>query len=627
MKLKFLFSVLILLNSFLITHAKYKVVKYNISVLLPESYDKLKINSELSIQNDLGYNKLIIRLCHEFKGAKYEIIEVTDEKSGKLSYQIKNREIEIRLPETLQNKKNFKLNINYILYPDPDYPGSQFDDFSFMISKNQTHINAANTRTDNWYPKIKDKLVTVLPEFTLSIEVPYHLEVMASGKLKFAKIINSHKRFVYTNYKGVTDRSLFFFIHNLKKQVVTYPDGFKIEAYIPNDTFPGNLKYVTDVIYNSYQYFSEVLGESPGNEFKFSTFDYGYSGLFNAITIPTSLITKQINNNDIYFPIRSVIHEVSHTWWGNIVTADHNKNYWMFESFAKYFEIVALDDVLGIDNNIVLESFKRLKTTTAAYINYALPMNKSQEETNRQLQAVSGYYSGALLLNNIAFILGKEQFLKALKEYVSYSKGRIVNSDEFINIMQKYSKQEITNLFNGYLKNQGFFEYLLTLSNTVENGDSLILTYKIQNTGEMDFIVPVTIESDIRKEYIILELNAGVSQSITVKSQQNNFGFNYITVDPDGIFPIKEKGKTGPGGILFEINNQVRIFNIARGTPMSIAGFQSGEILISINGESIENKTFYELNELMQQPAGTEIVLEILNDKGLKHELTVNYHK
>jgi len=132
--------------------------------------------------------------------------------------------------------------------------------------------------------------------------------------------------------------------------------------------------------------------------------------------------------------------------------------------------------------------------------------------------------------------------------------------------MQKYSKQEITNLFNGYLKNQGFFEYLLTLSNTVENGDSLILTYKIQNTGEMDFIVPVTIESDIRKEYIILELNAGVSQSITVKSQQNNFGFNYITVDPDGIFPIKEKGKTGPGGILFEINNQVRIFNIARAT-------------------------------------------------------------
>lgn len=94
-----------------------------------------------------------------------------------------------------------------------------------------------------------------------------------------------------------------------------------------------------DLTEKAYRYFTLSYGSVPGKEFKVFSFAYDYSSGFNFACVPRNYFTTSQQTNPMGYPWRNFIHEISHTWWGNLVSSLSHENYWMFEGFAKYSEI------------------------------------------------------------------------------------------------------------------------------------------------------------------------------------------------------------------------------------------------------------------------------------------------
>ena len=609
--------------------SEYRIKSYEITVKIPDSCDRLQITALMEIEKPVSdrNDTLTLILGKGFRGAKIVNVSVLDGQNNPLSFLI-NDSLEIKIPEPER-----KIKINYELLKDTLYKDN-YSAFAFDISEKSCYINSAITRTDYWFPRIKTDSPHRLPEFILFINVPSGFRVMASGKLvdvRGFKTKSGSERYIYRwrNYKGVTDRSLYFFaIKGLKKVIKEYPDGFRVIMYVPENSLSKNLDYVSEVIHSSYRFFEKIYGNVPGDEYKIMSFNSGYSGLFNSMTAPMFFFTSEIKNNEIYFPVRSLIHEVSHTWWGNMVSMNPETDYWLFEGFAKYSEIIGIKEALGVD--VEEKSFSRLKMASLPYVDYAPSVIEAGKSENRQLQLVSAYYQGAMLLKMLEIILGKENLFSILKNFIETFRMKYIDTKKFVNFIlkrfpegSKIKRENLKILLKDYLYTPGFGEYEVKKLDRIKRKNYFITTYKITNTGNKSIFTEFRIKSDIQDSSDYFFLRKGESIKLRVKSEKDR---DTVIIDPRGIFPVRESGLMGAGGLVYRDNTgKVRFVGIVENSPLSGAGIRNNMILIKIEGESLENKSMEELNRLLLRPKGTILKLLVKEEGEEPQEVRVLY--
>ncbi len=602
----------------------YEITKYEIHVTIPDTYEKIEIYALLDIKNidSDPYDELAIMLCRNFKGIKPVDIQIFDARRNPLTFTLYGDSLRINVSNHFKNSTTEKIAIHYDLIKDEEFYDT-YTPFACEISDTSCHMNAAITRTDNWYPKIEGTMHKRLPEFELFIDVPSQFEVMASGRLMYIIIEGDRKIYQWKNYDEVSDRSLCFFAQQRKQIVKHYPDGFNVILYIPEHAREDNITYIADVIYKSYTFFEKIFGNVPGNEYKIMAFAHGYSGLFNAMTVPSFLFTDEIHNDEILYPIRAVIHEVSHTWWGNLISSDAEEDYWLYEGFAKYSETIGIKEVLGAD--IELLSFSRLKLASMPYLDNVLAIHDAGKEDNRHLQAVAAYYIGATYLKMLEFIMGKKNFDEAMRDYVDTYRGQCVSTFNFIDIMKKHSDGDIHNLLSDYLMFPGYARYSLKKIGTVNKGRHYVHTYEIKNTGDRDIYTILKVQSDMESYTKRLFMAQSESFMVDVKSQQQ-YGSGFVILDPDGIFPLCEDGLKGAGGMVYEDNKGDVIFiNVIDSAPLSNAGIQNNMVLLNVDGKALPSKNLYELNNLFLQHEGARIKLLVRSEKDEPFEVVTSF--
>lgn len=606
-------------------HQDFEIIEYNISVRIPDAYDRIEVDALLRLKKVTSTTNGSVRIVlgEKFRGAKMVDVEVTDVHNEPLSFTFDNALLEINLAEMLDMKSTAWVLIEYDITKDETF-FDEYSLFTFEICDSLCHINASITRTDNWYPKIEGTMAKRLAPFKLIVDAPMQFEVMASGRLVDFVADKDRKIYTWRNYEGVTDRSLYFFALKRGKLVKEYNDGFRVIMYLSDNAMSENVDYVSDVIHKSYRHFENIFGEAPWNEYKVMVFPYGYSGLFNSMCAPVELFTSAITNNDIYFPIRRVIHEVSHTWWGNIVSSNADENYWLFEGFGKYSEVVGIMPALGVDVESL--SFFRLKLCTLPYIDYVPSVKNAQNVDDRTLVNVAAYYMGATYLRMLRNVMGEDNFYKGIKDYVRRNRGKCSSTEDFINAMKKYCRREHRPLIYDYIKNPGYARYDISGPWLVENHGSM-LSYVIGNVGDKDIFVPYRVQTDVEGYTKDLFLKKGKSCGIYIKN--TGFGFDtsfVVVIDPGEIYPICRAGLKGPGATVYENQQgEVKAYNIASGAPFANAGINEDMSLISINSEDLAGKDLRTLNHMLLQPEGTEIHLMVKTGDAEPYDVTIVY--
>ena len=137
----------------------------------------------------------------------------------------------------------------------------------------------------------------------------------------------------------------------------------------------------------------------------------------------------------------TVLHELAHMWFGDLVTMNWWDDLWLNESFATIISFVCQHDALGNDYPNTWISFNELKgkgysedqkmTTHSVYCNI-----QDTDESDSHFDGIV-YYKGSSLVKQMLSVIGKENFSNGLKEYFKKYKWGNTTFDEFIGKMDE----------------------------------------------------------------------------------------------------------------------------------------------------------------------------------------------
>ncbi|KYN33599.1 Aminopeptidase N [Trachymyrmex septentrionalis] len=122
-----------------------------------------------------------------------------------------------------------------------------------------------------------------------------------------------------------------------------------------------------------------------------------------------------------------VAHELTHMWFGNLVTPQWWSYLWLSEAFASYFEYFGtalLEDTWNMAEQFVVDQHQ--PALIADGLESSLPMTRDVFSTS-QIEEVGDtitYFKGASILRMMSHVFGNEIFEEALRSYIKNNKEK-----------------------------------------------------------------------------------------------------------------------------------------------------------------------------------------------------------
>lgn len=144
-----------------------------------------------------------------------------------------------------------------------------------------------------------------------------------------------------------------------------------------------------------------------------------------AVTYSERLIPQRVNNtNDISRRGHVFLHEISHMWFGNLVTMEWWNNLWLNESFAEFICHKAFDTIykkLSFQTVIPYVSFcvNKQRGYDQDQLPSTHPIQGDVPDTDAANSIFDGitYQKGSSVLRQLMAILGEDIFSKACSNY------------------------------------------------------------------------------------------------------------------------------------------------------------------------------------------------------------------
>ncbi|ELU05923.1 hypothetical protein CAPTEDRAFT_195051 [Capitella teleta] len=127
-----------------------------------------------------------------------------------------------------------------------------------------------------------------------------------------------------------------------------------------------------------------------------------------------------------------VTHELTHYWFGNLVSCRWWDELWLNEGFASYFESMALQDPLGWPGSEIVLNSRLVPMMGVDEMNTSTPVRPHIPTPWHAEDAfsTSTYGKGAFMLRMIHQVLGPTSFQKALRKYLNdYAFSTTVSND------------------------------------------------------------------------------------------------------------------------------------------------------------------------------------------------------
>lgn len=150
------------------------------------------------------------------------------------------------------------------------------------------------------------------------------------------------------------------------------------------------------------------------------------------------------------------IHELIHSWFGNLVTCETAGDMWLNEGITSYVVEVVLEDLVseGLSAPEALEKYSRGVDRSAMSVPKGSPRyhplaNTPEDDTFGALV----YKKGAWVMRQLRAFLGDEAFFSAMKQYVADYSFDNVTTEEFKASMESYTGVDLTAFFTEHIYN------------------------------------------------------------------------------------------------------------------------------------------------------------------------------
>ena len=179
-----------------------------------------------------------------------------------------------------------------------------------------------------------------------------------------------------------------------------------------------------------------------------------------AITYRTRLLAADERNASIQTlkgVFSTAAHELTHMWWGDLVTMRWWTDLWLNESFASFVgekATAALNPEWRYWRDFVAENTSAFNLDALATTHPISVEAKSAEEASQRFDAIS-YTKGAAVLRMIEGYLGEDAFREGVRIYLKRHTEANASADDFWRALDESSGQDVTSIANAWITESG----------------------------------------------------------------------------------------------------------------------------------------------------------------------------
>jgi len=213
-------------------------------------------------------------------------------------------------------------------------------------------------------------------------------------------------------------------------------------------------------------------------------------------------------------------HELAHEWYGNLVTVQDWKDFWLHEGPATYLEALYTEHLEGDSAYHARTHYFREEMSGGT------PIARRVPTTAEDIYHSDVYYRGALTLHTLRYVVG-EKDLRAILRRFAYPEGAVpgpeapfrhVTTDDFVEVAEEVSGRSLDAFFQVYL-----YRGALPVLATERMKGTLRLEWT--KTGKVPFAVPVPVRINGETQRVAMSDGTG---SVSVPEEAE------VAVDPKG---------------------------------------------------------------------------------------------
>ena len=473
-----------------VNQQSYDVTYYSLD-LIPDPATKLlmgKVEVILSITaQELNYIELDF-----WDGMVIDSLFLSDSPETQLDYTQINDLLTIDLGQNYSEDQQLKISIVYQGYPEDSGYGS----FYFAnIGKDFIGTYSQPYGARAWWP-CKDYPVDKPDSIDIRVTVPNNLIVASNGVLKSKTDDGNFSTYWWHHGYPIATYLVSLAIYPYFVWSDTYVSESGQEMPIMFYTFADTNNATPSYLVPNYkktrsmiEFFAGIFGEYPFLDEK-----YGHAQWNLSFGMEHQTLTSMGDPTE-----RRVAHELSHMWWGDMITCRTYNHIWLNEGFARYAES------LWFAHSGAAASASAYQV---GYHTYKGPGTIYVEDVyNDDIFDIElSYNKPSWVLHMMRHIVGDSSFFEILKTY-HYSENhqhKTATTEDFQAICEQIAHMDFNKFYQQWIYGEYFPRYSSAWQyKPVENGYNVKVEIKqIQNNTGL-FWMPVDVYTDTKNESFV----------------------------------------------------------------------------------------------------------------------------
>ena len=259
----------------------------------------------------------------------------------------------------------------------------------------------------SWWP-CKDDPSDKADSVNIKVTVPSQPEfiVASNGLLESTEVNGGKRTFFWKERYPITTYlvSLAIYPYTIWSEQYISPisnDTMAIEHYVFPDRY--ELSYPNySLTGEMLSFFSNLFGEYPFISEKYGHADFKWGGGMEHQTLSSMGSFSQ----------NLIVHELGHSWWGNLITCKTFNDIWLNEGFARYCQALWVENIDG------KQAYFNFMNDHAYYGGGTIYVENPSSNSQIFNSSLS-YNKASWVLHMLRHKVGDEMFFEILKEYAS----------------------------------------------------------------------------------------------------------------------------------------------------------------------------------------------------------------
>ena len=303
-------------------------------------------------------------------------------------------------------------------------------------------------------------------EYDLTLITRPGITVLGNMPVKFQEENGDSHTTTFEKTPRMSSYLLAFVIGELHKKSARTKSGVEVNVWATPAQNENTLDFALDIATRSIDFYDEYFGVKyplpKSDHVALPDFSSGAMENWGLITYRESclLADPELTPESSRRFIATVIaHELSHQWFGNLVTMQWWNDLWLNESFANMMEYVAIDALQP--NWHMWEDFATNEVTAALRRDSLDGVQSVQADVNHPdeistlFDPAIVYAKGGRLLVMVRKLIGEEAFRAGLKSYFEKFAYKNTVGNNLWQELESASGQPIVNLMNTWISQPG----------------------------------------------------------------------------------------------------------------------------------------------------------------------------